>query len=1133
MNYHQEDLVEEVDVPPDLCLALHQSDENRDSVSTKSSRRYSSNPYFYQNGEEGSSSMESLNLLVEKQRVRQLNHPHHQEHINSPHSIGLPGKVKETNEIFLKYDPVSKRKVLNTYELIQELGHGQHGKVKLARELVTGQLVAIKIVDRHEKKGRRFLAFDKKNSLTQNEKIRREIAIMKKCHYKHVVRLVEVLDDFKSRKIYLVLEYCSKGEVKWCPGDVLETEARGPPLLDFQRTRAIIRGVVLGLEYLHYQGVIHRDIKPANLLMAEDGTVKISDFGVSLAAGNPNDDSQLEPIDELELAKTAGTPAFFAPEICLGEEAFEKFKIDRSDVFKGSSVSFMIDIWALGITLYCLLFGMLPFISDYELELFEKIVNQPLKCPSYQDIKSNGVSDVSCEGEYDLAVDLLTALLKKNPLDRIDIQDIKNHGFLLWDFHHISNNDEQFKALKQMEHEEFQRNNVQYFKQILVSKKELNDAVLGVGKKVKEASLNRASDRKRDGSGEPEMEDHILDVPNKFKVEDVDPCGNSFIVSEGSVMNSVNDSGHGSTARNDDRNNKGVSPSIFKEGYSMCNDNDSNDRNNVNDKSQEPSQKEILEKELQNFDDKHNPDTVVNLPINSSFASLDSFYIDNYAMSKVGGYNNANVKPASPTVFARPPSFGGYQSSRRNDSKIKNNNNANPSSQNSPTHLNFSNGIQSKRSDRYPSNVNRPVPGSGQLNQRTPMDVPNQVLRNPQCNGVTNTDNGRKKSSLAGARDAAANFSVKKDAKTFINPTPVDSIKPGEKSRNFHVRRGNFFSSLNGKDEEGSSQSSEISSECSSACSSDAEEGGSQSSNAESLPFEFALDSANASVISLRDNNTGVEPARSLLEPVSRRGNVNSDGRKSDNELFLDVGKGGHNRRRMSAQNSEDSVANSRRSSLRYPVFQSQASVQNRTPSATAVGLNNGQRSESTITASDKHSDEATLVGRNRRSNETPSDDASTSPPGIIQYSNPFNGKESLRIQQTLSKPTTQTSNIDTLLISGKRPEQYKDNSKSLLKNVLITSAGSSRRPSIPFISTNDSNDSRESSNDPLIPSFQLGQFNNDEDISSKLNKFSFKERTPRQAGKSHDLSDHQTRSRSITVGELGSRKSKIERNVM
>ncbi|AQZ18803.1 SAK1 (YER129W) and TOS3 (YGL179C) [Zygosaccharomyces parabailii] len=1112
----QPDSVEEVDVPADLQLVLNQSARNDSSLSLENLQNGSSHENSSQNTEEElseSSSVESLDLLLEKQRVRQLNHPRHQEHIISPNNLELPDKVIETNEISLKYDPVSKRKVLNTYELIQELGHGQHGKVKLARELVTNQLVAIKIVDRHEKNGRRFFSIEKKNSLTQNEKIRREIAIMKKCHYKHVVRLLEVLDDLKSRKIYLVLEYCARGEVKWCPGDVMETEARGPPLLNFQRTREIIRGVVLGLEYLHYQGVIHRDIKPANLLIAGDGTVKISDFGVSLAARGPNDNANVESLDELELAKTAGTPVFFAPEICLGDEAFEKFNLDRKELFKGSSISFMIDIWALGVTLYCLLFGMLPFISDFELELFEKIVNQPLTCPTFQDIKHNRISHVSCEEEYQLALDLLNGLLQKNPLHRIGIPGIKKHMFSCWDFHHMPDYGDEFKAYKKREQEEFERNNVQYFKQISISKKELNNAVLGVGKKIKDAAFSR-NRRDSQQNGKEEMDELGRDFRSKLHLGDSGESNYpSFIVSEGSVMSDFGNLKSKSQPPSNDKDNAivtNVNPSHLRERLSMCNGND----DKYNDKTAEPPHTPAIERELQDFDRRqHNSDTVVNLPINSSFASLDSFYIDNFAMKKVG--TNPNVKPASPTIFARPPPMGSYQPISRtagnaDQNKISNNNS--PLYQNAP-HTNFFNGMRSKRNERIPSNFSR----SGQALEKRKPEMTGKGLKTAPIKGIASNSNEKKNgrnATMGIFKDAPVNHPMKKDAKNFINPTS-GSVRTREGTRNFHIRTGNFFNSLNGEDEEEFSQSSGMSSSGSSD-----HEDASESSNAESLPFEFAVDSGNASVISLRDT-VGLDQVRSFLEPAPRKIAVNSDLENDDGELVLNMGRASHHRRQLSAQTSEGSEQNSRRSSVRCAFLTPNSNPQDWTATATPEALQDGGTESGSVVDNDR----ATFIGRNRAHSVTQIGQSSANI-GVVQHYNPFNGKESLRLSQALSKPTTQTSNIDTVLGNGNGSGNFHDNSRSLLKNVLVTSAGSSRRPSAPFLVSSEPFSPRKDTSD-MSPSSPKSSPSTDlkDNLTAKLSKFSFKERKPRQSERSSNPSDDHHRSRSIAVGDLDNKK--------
>lgn len=481
--------------------------------------------------------------------------------------MSVASSVRETNRVSLEYDPILKRKVLNTYEILSEIGHGEHGKVKLARDLIRDELVAIKIVNRHGKRSGRLLRRPSGRASAHGEaKIRREIAIMKRCDHRYIVRLLEVLDDVRLYKIYLVLEYMDRGEIKWkrrepqrhpLPADARMLTDSIPcclandndlllneylPNLSFRQSRKIFRDVVLGLEYLHMQGIVHRDIKPANLLVAQDFTVKISDFGVSFAL------SLDEPgYSDKELAKTVGTPAFYAPELCetsllapssstnvvqASHHTDESLvmkpsesqntlrpetspQLERTNTFSepdgpgpdpaaaaapasasasasanlplllASSaparlpVNYKIDIWALGVTLYCLLFGRVPFNADSEFALFHVIVNQDVEFPELKELffPPQQISD----HEFELGKDLLRHLLDKNPSSRYSIAQIKEHPFVLMDI------EDDVEKL----HEFFFLNQEFYDAEVPPSAADMDAAVVGVGARLK-ASMMRA-----------------------------------------------------------------------------------------------------------------------------------------------------------------------------------------------------------------------------------------------------------------------------------------------------------------------------------------------------------------------------------------------------------------------------------------------------------------------------------------------------------------------------------------------------------------------------------------------------------------------------------------------------------------
>uniref|UniRef100_A0AAQ5XAT7 calcium/calmodulin-dependent protein kinase n=1 Tax=Amphiprion ocellaris TaxID=80972 RepID=A0AAQ5XAT7_AMPOC len=147
------------------------------------------------------------------------------------------------------------------------------------------------------------------------------------------------------------------------------------------------------LYMVHYQRIIHRDVKPSNLLVGEDGHIKIADFGVS---------NQFEGADAL-LTSTVGTPAFLAPEAVS----------ETRKNFSGKAL----DVWAMGVTLYCFVFGVCPFMDERILSLHQKIKTQPVVLPEHADISDD-------------LKDLLLKMLDKNPETRISVQQIKVHPWV-------------------------------------------------------------------------------------------------------------------------------------------------------------------------------------------------------------------------------------------------------------------------------------------------------------------------------------------------------------------------------------------------------------------------------------------------------------------------------------------------------------------------------------------------------------------------------------------------------------------------------------------------------------------------------------------------------------------------------
>lgn len=267
------------------------------------------------------------------------------------------------------------------YIVTSTLGQGTFGKVKLAQHQETGIEYAIKILDKSDIKA---------NELTVN--VRREIAIMKALNHRNIVNLREVLSS--KTKLYIVMDLVRGGEL------FEQIERKGE--LDEKLARKYFQQLIDGIDYCHRRGVCHRDLKPENLLVDENGTLKITDFGVSSMKGG---------LSGSDLLYTAcGTPYYCAPEIINGaEEGYSGVKIDA---------------WSCGIILFLLLTGTLPFQNEDMTQLYEQINQCKVDYPSWMPVE---------------AKDLIAHLLEKDPDRRYSLEQVKNHQWFLVDYEFADN----------------------------------------------------------------------------------------------------------------------------------------------------------------------------------------------------------------------------------------------------------------------------------------------------------------------------------------------------------------------------------------------------------------------------------------------------------------------------------------------------------------------------------------------------------------------------------------------------------------------------------------------------------------------------------------------------------------------
>ncbi|KAI6241491.1 Protein kinase domain-containing protein [Aphelenchoides fujianensis] len=256
---------------------------------------------------------------------------------------------------------------LNQYRLMEEIGQGSYGIVKLAYNEEDRNLYAMKVLDK--------LKLVKNFACFRPPPTRRNRPVP--STYRNPLQLV--LDDPNDNYLYMVFEYVERRSLLELPTDTP---------LDEETAWKYFRDTLKGLEYLHFQKIVHRDIKPSNLLLSETDCVKIADFGVSC---------EFEGIDAF-LTGTAGAPAFMAPEALTGDGRAQ-------------------DIWSLGITLYALVYGKVPFWDTYVIALHRKIKNESVHFPETPRITQP-------------LVDLILGMLKKDPGHRLMLHEIKQDRWI-------------------------------------------------------------------------------------------------------------------------------------------------------------------------------------------------------------------------------------------------------------------------------------------------------------------------------------------------------------------------------------------------------------------------------------------------------------------------------------------------------------------------------------------------------------------------------------------------------------------------------------------------------------------------------------------------------------------------------
>jgi len=305
---------------------------------------------------------------------------------------------------------------IDDFEIIKGISSGAYGKVCLVKKKTSGDYFAMKIIDK-----------EKTIEKSQEDLIKSEVTIMRKLDNDYIVKLYYSFQN--TQYLFFVMEYMNGGDL----GHLLQKVGA----LDAKFARLYAAEVILALKHLHSNGIIHRDLKPDNILIDSTGHLKVTDFGLSkgkisekhkawilnyyrqeikdpiLKKSSSNDEISISGSNsaQVKLAKNnkkkiVGSPHYIAPEL-----------------IKDGKSSYAIDWWALGIILFEMMVGSVPYTGNTAEEVLDNIVND------VKDIELDiGQGDDQISPE---AADLITKLMDRNYKRRLSFAEnsIKSHPF--------------------------------------------------------------------------------------------------------------------------------------------------------------------------------------------------------------------------------------------------------------------------------------------------------------------------------------------------------------------------------------------------------------------------------------------------------------------------------------------------------------------------------------------------------------------------------------------------------------------------------------------------------------------------------------------------------------------------------